>query len=513
MSGQDGLRGEPVALPPEPVAADDNLRRRIFSGAAWGTAQSLVMLPINFVGNLLVARFLGPGDLGEFVALTVFLMVATPLLDLGFSVALQQWAGRAVARGDDALVVDLFRKALGFHVLVQQPFLLLGAYLLLRGSPWYLFAAFAVLSVVGSALSSVNYWLAANNRLALGAKRSIVAGVLGNIVLVAVAAGGGSPQAMWVSRAAVQVLPALAVLLALTSRERRTLLSPRLPRGMPEGFWRFALPMWLTLLLGAVLSQRTEVFLLRAEDLAVEAGVFAVAFGLATQVIGPLAGLHASLGAAAVTMAGTSEAALTRTLARGHDLFSVATSLLLAGSFGLYYAIPLLYGSAYRDAAPLFLLLVAAATLQGSLTAYGAGAVVRQQRRRLPAVQAGAVVLDLGLAVVLIPFVGVWGAAAGAAAGLVAVNVGLLVREEGWGEAVRVVFGGPWCTGLAAAGLGLGTASLVDAPLVAFLVGSSVGLLAQLLMLYAFQRQALKGLIALAAPHLPAPLAAVLHRV
>jgi len=174
----------------------------------------------------------------------------------------------------------------------------------------------------------------------------------------------------------------------------------------------------------------------------------------------------------------------------------------------VYFVIPLLYGEAYQAAGSLFLVLVVAATMQSSLTAYGAAAMVRQQRRRLPAAQALAVVLDLGLAALLIPLVGVAGAAVGAAAGLVAVNAGLLLREEGFQHGLAVILCGPWLKSVAAGCLGLTAASTVGSPIVAGALASIVALAVHVLLLWRFHRDEIKGIIALAAPHLPRRLAA-----
>jgi O-antigen/teichoic acid export membrane protein len=437
--------------PRPPVADQQPLGDRAFGGAVWGTVQTVVLLPVNFLGTVLVARLLGPGDLGSFVALMVFLSISAPLLDFGFGTAMQQWVGRAVAAGDADQARGLFRKALGFRLLVQLPGILAAAAYLLRDSPSSYFWSFAAMMATGAFLGSVDSWLVAHNRLALGAKRFIVAGIMGNVVLVAVAAAGGSPELMWLARQGVQLLPALAVLFALPWRELRILLVPQMPRHMPSGFWAFARPMWLTVVLGAVLSTRTEVYLLQWNGLAAPAGVFAVTFGLATQVTGIFSGIHSSFAAAAITLSGHSEQRLQRALLSGHAMFAVLASAALAASAGLPHLVVPLYGAAYASAGHFVLPIVLATTLQASLTAFGVGALVRRQRRRLLVSQAIAVALDIGLAAALIPFVGLAGAVLGAAAGLAAVNAALLVRELGLRRAVGLLVRGPWLkAGLAA---------------------------------------------------------------
>lgn len=483
---------------------EQSLRERAFGGAVWGTVQTLVMLPVNFVGNLLVARFLGPGDLGAFVALMVFLSISTPLLDFGFSAALQQWSGRAVAAGDRAGAERLFRKALGFHLLVQQPGVLVAAAFILRDSPGYYFWSFALISIIGSSLGSINYWLAANHQLAMGARRAIVSGIVGNVALVTVAWAGGSPELMWLARSAVGLLPAMAILFALTGPDRRMLLKPQLPLRMPSGFWTFARPMWLTTLLGAVLATRCEVYLLRWNDAAVQAGVFAVAFGLATQVTSLFSGIHSSFGAVAVTLSGGPEAPLARALSRGHDLFAVLAAATVAAAAGLPHLVVPLYGPAYQGAAAVMLPLLVASTLQLSLTAFGASAVVRLQRRRLLATQALAVVLDLGLAALLVPLIGLRGAVVGASAGLVVVSLALLVWEVGLPRAASLLVRGPWLTGCLAMFAGTLLGSEMPGHLVPAVVasGSAMGFL--LLMLRFFHQDALRTVLELMDGRIPA---------
>ena len=471
-----------------PRGDNHTLAGRAFSGAVWGTIQTVVLLPVNFLGSVLVARLLGPGDLGAFVALMVFLSISAPLLDFGFGSALQQWAGRAVGAGNMAEAEALFRKALGFHLLVQQPGILIAAAFLLRDSPPSYFWAFAAMSLTGAALGSVNHWLVANNRLALGAKRSLVAGVLGNIVLVGVAAAGGSPELMWLARQAVQLMPAFAILAALTRSELRILLRPRLPRGMPEGFWTFARPMWVTVVLGAVLSTRSEVYLLQWNGLAEAAGVFAVAFGLGTQITAVFTGVHTSFTAASITLSGESEARLQRAMVRGQAMFSVLASLALAAGAGVPFLIVPLYGDAYASATLLMPLILIATTLAFSLTTFGVGALVRRQRRRLLVAQALAVVLDLGLAAALIPMIGLVGASLGAAAGLIAVNVALLGRELGTRASAVVVLRGPWLKACVSGGAGFLVGYAAPNSWFAGVLASVIALSLQVLVLRWFHR-------------------------
>ncbi len=488
---------------PSPDRVDESLGSRAFGGAVWGTAQTLILLPVNFLGSLLVARFLGPGDLGAFVALMVFLTISGPVLDFGFGAAMQQWTGAAVASGDSAQMKSLFRKALGFHLLVQQPGVLLAAAFLLRDSPSYYVWVFAALSITGASLGSVDFWLAAHNRLALGAKRSLIAGVLGNVVLVVVAASGGTPELMWLSRFAVQLLPSLAVLFALTPEDRQVLLRPALPRRLPEGFWTFARPMWLTVMLGALLSTRSEVFLLRGNGLEVQAGVFAIAFGLAIQVTGPFAGVHSSFGAVAVTLSTGPPERLARALASGNVLFGVLASLALAAAAGLPRAVVPLYGSAYATAVPLVLPLVMAATLRTSLDAFGAGALVRRQRGRLLSTQAIAVVLDLGVAACLVPIIGLPGAAIGAALGLIAVNLGLLLAELGPGRAVTLLARSPWLQACVCCVAAISVTASVPDGWPGVFAASALSLSLHVLLLRLVHRRLLVELLEWLGPRLP----------
>lgn len=490
---------------------EHSLSRRAYRGAVWSSLATVIMLPVNFLGSLLVARILGPADLGEFVALTVFLTLSGPILDFGFSAALPQWAGRAVATGDESLVEELFRKALGFYLLLQLPLTLLGAAVLLRNSPNSYLLTFALLLLIGAGLSSTSHWLAAHNILAVGAKRSIAAGVLGNVVLVAVAAVGGEPEQMWLSRAAVQLLPALAVLFVLGRPALQILFRPRLPRHMPPGFWALARPLWVTTMLGALLATRTEVFLLRGNGFAVAAGVFAVGYGLAAQIMGLISGVHASFGAALVST-GHDPELLARGIERGRRLFDVLASLIMAAAGGAAFAIVPLYGEEYASAVGVFVAVLVASSFQHSLTVYGAAVLVRRESRPLLSAQALALALDLGVAAALIPRLGLAGATAGAVLGMIAINGYFLARAER-AACLRQILCSAWATGVVSMAMALALGHSVGGGWPGALTASGVGVIAQVLLLLLLHRPALVAMLEWLAPLLPQQVVSAVNRV
>ena len=239
-----------------------------------------------------------------------------------------------------------------------------------------------------------------------------------------------SPDVVWLIRLIVSGVAIILFLAPISTSYRKAVLRPTLPRGFPPGFWAFALPAGAAGLLGTLALSRTEVFFLTWLSTPEAVGLFALAHGLSVHVfapadalIGPLipavAGLHVNDRDALLP-------AFERVVRASSTVISVVCAVALP-AFALL--VPTFYGQDFSAAAPLLVALgIAGAALAagGPVLAFTMG---RLSSGRMLAANATALVIDVGLALALIPVLGVWGAVIANLAGALSRLV-LLIRGE-----------------------------------------------------------------------------------
>ena len=249
------------------------------------------------------------------------------------------------------------------------------------------------------------------NRTAAAAQLMIVVNLVLQAVAVAVALGTESASAVWAARTLTSALALGATLLLLDSRRRRVVLQPRLPRSLGKPFWRYSLASWASGLVGLLVFSRSEIFLLQAFDQPEALGLFALAFGLSQQITAPVdAMLHALTPAVAGVLSEWPE--------RAAQAFERSTrvSALLSGGVAavvvptLVFAVPLIYGDAFRSAAWLFVPLALVSAFQSVNNPVLAFVNARQRGGLILKASVVALVVNVGVAVALIPPFGAWGA-------------------------------------------------------------------------------------------------------
>jgi O-antigen/teichoic acid export membrane protein len=406
------------------------IQRRAVGGSAWTAIHTVVSLPIAFVANAIVARSLGVASYGDLAFLTAALGLSFAVANFGVTPAVIQAGSRAEAGGRTAEADDLLRKSLGFHLAVELPLLILVASALTRGDPWWQFVSVAA-AVAGSCVfSGAALSVTIENRTAAGAKLAIVVNLALQIVAVTVALGTQSASAVWAARTFAAGAFVGATLFLLDRSRRRTVLAPRLPRRLGPVFWRFALSSWAAGLVSLLVFSRSEIFLLQWFDQKEALGLFAVAFGLSQQITAPVdAMLHALTPAVAGVLSEWPE--------RAAQAFERSTrvSALLSGGVAavvvptLVFAVPLIYGEAFGAAAWLFVPLALVSAFQSVNNPVLAFVNARQRGGLILKASTGALVVNVGVAVALIPPFGAWGAVVANVTAQVVVLVWLAVTE------------------------------------------------------------------------------------
>jgi O-antigen/teichoic acid export membrane protein len=406
------------------------LQRRAITGSVWTAIHVLVYLPVAFVANAFVARSLGVSDYGHLAFLTVTLGLTLLFANFGFTTASIQRGSRAEAGGRRNEANDLLRRSLGFHLIVEMPIAVAVAIVLTRGDPFWKVVTIGTAVVLTSLFSGATLAIIIQNRTAAAAQLAILANLLLQGASVAAALLSESASAVWVVRTLITAL-ALGLNFMLLDRERRkTALHPRLPRKLGPGFWRFALLSWAASLVALLVFSRSEIFLLQAFNQPEALGIFALAFGLSQQITAPVDSLLLPLlPAIAGILSSWPERAL------GAFERSTRVSALICGGIAaalvpaLVYAIPLIYGRAFESAAWLFVPLALVSIFQSvnnPVTAFVQG---RERAGLRLKANAAALLVDVAIALVLIPPFGAWGAVVAAAVGQLIVIIWLAVTE------------------------------------------------------------------------------------
>ncbi|MDQ6739201.1 MAG: oligosaccharide flippase family protein, partial [Actinomycetota bacterium] len=314
----------------------------------------LVSIPLAFFVNAFVARRLGPEGFGKLAVLTTSMALAMMITDLGAPWALTQFAAAAHARGEWRVSRELQGKLLAVRLLVQVPVMVVAGAFFLGAVPSRLLL-FAVLAVATAVLSAASFSLIIQNRTATQAWIGIVGNVLIQGAVLAAVLRTHLPADVWLARYAVGLcIPAMA-LGALAGWERRGVVTPRLPRGFPAGFWAFALQMGFAGMLNSLVLTRSEIFVLQVDKQEVALGIFAVAFGLSQWITAPVEAMLGPLlpAAAAVVHAHPqyARAALLRALRYSAVFGGLVNAAVIPTMFVL---IPHIYSRRFSGAAILF---------------------------------------------------------------------------------------------------------------------------------------------------------------
>jgi len=391
------------------------LQRRAARGALWTLVHVVVSLPLAFAVNLVVARHLGVVDFGRLALFSLAVELATLVGSAGVSQALIQFGAKAHAAGREGEVVGLIRGIQGYYLLVQFPLLLLTTTVVARAADlpaaaWAWVAVFGVLLPTATATGAA--CLGIENRADRGARLALAGSILASIASVAVVVLGGSAVVLWATRLVISgLLPVVALALAKPAY-RRAALSPAGPWRLPRRVWRFVLPTAVATVVGGLVSTRSELLVLQWLGTPQAAGLFALSFGLAGHLAAPAQALVGPIVPAVAALREVSEVDAARALGRTLRVAAVFGGATLAVGLPLLgVLVPLLYGAEYAAAAPLFVLLASGAALSGVTGILYAFVQARLAGRAVLAASVVALVVDVVLAVALVPLLEQWGAA------------------------------------------------------------------------------------------------------
>ena len=405
------------------------LQRRAISGSFWTAAHTVISVPIAFAVNAVVARVLGPAEYGGLAFLMLVLAIATQVSNAGVSDATIQWGVASAVRGKHEEVARVVAGSLGYHVLVQLPLLAATVVLLARQNgavAAVLVLAVALPCVFGSAALMISI----ENRTAMGAKLAMLSNLLVQAGILISAVTTESPTWVWAVRTLAGSLLLPLNLLVLDRWGRSVARQIRLPRKAPQGFWRFGLLTMATGLVSLLVFSRSEIIFLQWFDDAAAVGLFALAFGVAAQLTAPVDALMGPLIPAIAGLVAAHPDQVDRGRERALRAASFLSGCILAGVVPtLVTLLPSVYGEDFADARVAFFVLAIASSLQSVCNPIIAFQTARRRAGLLLRINVGALIVDVILAVALIPAFGLLGALVANVSAQLVVFVWLVIGE------------------------------------------------------------------------------------
>lgn len=442
------------------------LQHRALRGSLWTLISMGVTLPLSIVANAVAARILGPTEYGELAFLLAAFAVALPLTEFGFGEALAQWGVSSEMKADAATTDWLLRSRNGFTLSAQLPLLWAGGLLVLRAEPAWVQAVFLATTLILVVGGGAQLALLTQNRTETMAKITMLVGIAMQFGVVLAAVQTEDASGVWSVRLLLGALTPVFAVAIVWNRLRRILFRPRLPKGLPPGFWRFALLSWVAGASAMLVYSRSEVFILRLYDQAVELGLFAVAFGLSQQLTLPLVSLLAPLAPAGAGLTSAHPEHVREGFLRAVRYFALVSGGLLSLVPAVFLVTPLAFGDEFSRSAVLFVPLAVASTLQAATSPFTILTIARRRGGVLVGAFVGALAVDVAAAVVLVAFYGAWGAVVANVLGQLTSIVVLGRRElAAQGTTIREVGRHirPWALGVASLASGFVVGPLVSA--------------------------------------------------
>ena len=395
-------------------AAAATMGSSVLGGGAWQALSRLLPQVYVLLISVAAARFLGPDGMGRqsfiaFVELSVVMLVAE-----GLAISLTRFVGETLGR----------READRLGGLVSWAWRVETAAALLGGGTLVVVAlggaeptgAWALAAVA----ASVAIMQAIPNAVLVGAQRwrdasvvGLVTATIGLPATVGVLAAGGGITGMF----AVEAIISTANLLWTTRLANRLLRGVAVRRTLDKDLRRRTLryALWTTVVvvLSLIVFRRSEFFFLEAYSTDSQIAVYSIAFATATAVaLLPYALADAVLPAFATLFGAGAHERIRSGYSRSLRLMTVAALPLTAGVIALGpEALRLVYGGDYSDTGPLLLVMAAAfpllplMSISNSLLG-GLGKVIAPT-----VIAAGSAVVNVVLALLLIPAHDAMGAA------------------------------------------------------------------------------------------------------
>jgi O-antigen/teichoic acid export membrane protein len=354
---------------------------------------------------------LGATQYGTLAIYTVIYAVVVSILNAGISDASVQWIATHNARDEWEEVSEAIRRCSGYHIFIEAPLVAVLAAALVRhaGAVAMIIAASTAAAVMIIGTSTVVMSGAGLN--ALAARIAIAVTLATQTGVILIVSNSSVPTSVFIGRIALGLLgPALALVL-IPGVMRTAVLRPRFPRHWPAGFLPFAFRTCGSGVVSTLVFGRSELFVFQAYGRPEQAGLFALAAGVAGLITAPIDSLLGPLLPATAGLLAISPERAGAALLRG-----LRTSTLLAGLIAAVAVpviaplLPLIYGKTFSGAIAAFVALAVVSCVQSVNHPVLAFLLAGRQTGLLLSAGLFSVALDLAIAFATIPLLGVAGA-------------------------------------------------------------------------------------------------------
>lgn len=423
------MGGSDLTTSPAPMERGE-LQERAVRGALWTGIHTLVSLPLAFVVNIVVARILDVEGYGRLTYLTTVITIASVIAGMGVTTALVQFGAKAHARGRPDEVRRLLSATQGFRLLVSGPLIALVVLAVVRVEWWLLVIALAFGVGAPAVLGGARAALTIENRTDRSAQLTMIGNAVVQAAVVVAVVTIGTADAVWSARVVASGLMLALPLVIISAQYRRAVLRPSPPWRLGRPFWKFAVPTGIAGMIGALVSDRTEVVILDWFSDQYAMGLFGLAFGLAGHVYAPaqafVGPLVPAISALSEVDRGSVRQAFLRTTRAGSSIGGALVVTLLPA---LAVLVPLIYGQRFAPASDMVVVLGVSSAIVLIGSPHMAFLMARLGGRRILWVNVVSLVINLMLAFALIPFFGAWGAVIACAGGMAVRSVQVTLGE------------------------------------------------------------------------------------
>lgn len=447
MSSDRPRRG--VTHRDDDAALEQTAGTRAFRGGLWQAATQISPFAFTLVVSIIAARILGPDAMGRQSYIAFVVVVAQTLLGGGLANALLRFTGDLVGRGRESSVRSLVRCTVPISLVAGGAGgLVLLVVAALGATPtWaWIYAAVAtaagVLSVVpGNILLGTQQWRPF-------AYATLVTGAVSVVATLVVLELGGGISGMLAVIAATAVVR--FVWIEVLARQLLATFGrvPEPPAAMRSEVLTFSLAMSLPVILGLVVNQRSEFFILNHYSSDNQIALYSIAFSATAALIAVPRAIGAVLTPSVAALVGSGEtdrirSGFSRVLRLGLLFGLPITGVGLALGPDL---LQLLYGNRYAGTGDVLLIVMLTVPLT-PLAGASSALLVGYGRVRAPLVVGTvAAVTDIVLAVVFVQqFDAIGAAIANTCASVIgtALLLGAAVRlvgriHLGWSSVLRI---------------------------------------------------------------------------
>jgi O-antigen/teichoic acid export membrane protein len=414
------------AVRPEPRPTEDVVTgtgARVLRGSVWQIGSTLAPYVLTTFVSVVAARVLGPDQMGRQSYIAFIVLTVITFCNAGFSAAVPRYVGELMGRGEPgklrSLVVWSWRIELVAAVVGAGVLIAVAAAGATPRAAW----AFGAVAVFAGVLHKVP------GSLLLGGQRWRQNGIVvlttttaSAVATVVVLLLGGGITGMFAVLAAANVVMLLwGTVLARHLFGGASIARQPLGR-LGREIVRFGMIASVPIVLGFVVSQRSEFFFLEHYSTNTQIALYSIAFSAYLAIVAAPIAIGNMIAPAVGALHGAGESRRIRSgYARGLRLLLLVTIPLTVGAVVFGPAlIRLLYGDQYRGAGTIVLILLAPLPIV-PLAGLSSGVLVGLARIGFPvAVSIVGVVVDLGLAALLVPHL----AASGAAIANIAAQIG-----------------------------------------------------------------------------------------